>query len=145
MGKLPCDTCDRISKTCSSSCAALHEFLRWTDKNRACVRTQAREAHVSTDFLDVLIRQNPSLPAWEDIAQTGGDYGTIDLSCLSGQEADLFDDRYIRDMTICQLAEKYNLSEPGVKSRIKRIRRKIKINMLEELVKQAYPERLLPK
>ena len=143
--QLPCGTCDHMSKTCSSNCAALHEFLRWTDNNRACVRAQAREAHVSTDFLDVVIKQNPDLPPWEDVSQITNEYGTIDLSCLKERDAELFEDRYIRDMSIFELAEKYGITEPGIKSRIKRIRRYIKMNLLEKLVKQAYPERLLPK
>lgn len=141
---LPCTNCEKQTKTCSSYCKELHQFLRWTDENRAGVRDQAREIHVSTDFLDVIDQKYPDLPDWQDIASAGIDYGQIDLSILKPRDQELFEDRYIRGMVIKKLAEKYGLTIHGIKSRIKRIRRKIKENCYLILLKQAYPDETFP-
>jgi len=142
--QLPCINCEKKSTRCSSHCKQIHQFLRWTDENRAGVRDQAREVHVSTDFLDVIDQKYPDLPDWQDIASAGIDYGQIDLSTLKPIDRELFEDRYIHDMSIKELAEKYNLKTSGIKSRIKRIRRKIKENYYLVLLKQAYPNRTFP-
>lgn len=141
---LPCIGCPDQTKICSSHCEKLYNFLRWTDNNKAAVCDQARETHVTPDFLDAVQQKNPDIPSWQDVASDSFPYGMLDLSYLSPNDKALFESRYIEDLGIEALALKYDLKVNGVKSRLKRIRRRIKDEYYLMLLRAAYPNKVFP-